>query len=149
MGMDVYGKKPTSDVGAYFRRNVWGWHPLAELVCALAPALAGKCRDWHTNEGFGLDAQDSTKLAAVLRAKLTDGTVAARVARRDARLAALPDETCRSCNGTGRRSDRGETCRNCNGTGKQRPSPAWYGVTVADVEAFASFVASSGGFEIH
>ena len=33
MGMDVYGNKN----GAYFRRNIWGWRPLAELDCKLEP----------------------------------------------------------------------------------------------------------------
>jgi hypothetical protein len=28
MGFDVYGKAPTAREGEYFRRNIWGWHPL-------------------------------------------------------------------------------------------------------------------------
>ena len=43
MGMDVTGNNPKTDAGVYFRRNVWGWHPLAELVCKLAPDIASHC----------------------------------------------------------------------------------------------------------
>ncbi|QOR55575.1 MAG: hypothetical protein UMS36scaffold28_65 [Phage 59_13] len=28
MGMDVYGVKPKSKQGEYFRNNVWSWRPL-------------------------------------------------------------------------------------------------------------------------
>lgn len=148
MGMDVFGKRPTSEVGAYFRRNVWCWHPLADLVCRLAPELTAKCESWSTNDGYGLGARDSKKLAQIVRARLEDGTIAAFVARRDAQLAAMPDETCRYCNGTGRRGDPDATCNACDGAGKQRPSATWYRLSVADAEEFASFLESCGGFQI-
>jgi len=39
MGMDVFGKHPTNDTGTYFRASVWGWAPLAEYLCDVAPHL--------------------------------------------------------------------------------------------------------------
>ena len=50
MGMDVYGYNGD----AYFRRSVWGWHPLATLITDLEPDIASDCRRWHTNDGDGL-----------------------------------------------------------------------------------------------
>ena len=53
MGMDVFGKNPTSEVGKYFRRNVWHWRRLADLVCRVrtgahfeVQALAVERRRW-------------------------------------------------------------------------------------------------------
>lgn len=43
MGMDVYGKEPTSDEGVYFRATVWGWGPLYV-------AMERSCRDLLSKE---------------------------------------------------------------------------------------------------
>lgn len=75
MGMDVYGKKPTAEIGEYFRNNIWHWHPLADLCQALAPDITKACDGWHYNDGDGLDADAATALAAVLEQRLADGTV--------------------------------------------------------------------------
>lgn len=32
MGFDIYGRKPSSDAGKYFRNNVWWWRPLRMLI---------------------------------------------------------------------------------------------------------------------
>jgi len=71
MGMDVIGRNPRDGVGNYFRNNVWRWHPLAEYGCEVAPEIAAKCRHWHSNDGDGLDAEDSIRLADLLQ-KETD-----------------------------------------------------------------------------
>ena len=36
MGMDVFGKNPTDEKGAYFRNNVWFWHPLWDYCLHLS-----------------------------------------------------------------------------------------------------------------
>ena len=76
MGMDVCGMKPTSKVGRYFGRPAWTWHPLADCVLALAPLEASGCRDWHCNDGDGLEAAQSVKLADKLDALIESGAVA-------------------------------------------------------------------------
>jgi len=50
MGMDVHGRRPRSETGAYFRANVWTWHPLAEYIEDVAPELASRCKRWHYND---------------------------------------------------------------------------------------------------
>jgi hypothetical protein len=40
MGMDVYGKKPTTEEGKYFRNNIWFWGMLAEYIYEVAPTIA-------------------------------------------------------------------------------------------------------------
>src|SRR5947209_5860046 len=42
MGMDVFGRKPTSEAGEYFRANVWGWGPIHALMVELCSDLLGE-----------------------------------------------------------------------------------------------------------
>ena len=64
MGMDVYGRNATTKEGEYFRRNVWGWHPLAEFCQAIAPELCAKFEHWHSNDGDGFDNQEDCNALA-------------------------------------------------------------------------------------
>src|SRR5882724_1576204 len=70
MGMDVYGKAPKSEQGKYFRRNVWGWHPLADYCQKVAPEICSRCESWHTNDGEGLNEADALLLAMALQAQV-------------------------------------------------------------------------------
>lgn len=165
MGMDVCGKS-----GAYFRRNIWGWRPLAECVRHIAPDTSRKCKHWFSNDGDGLNARQSKALAVILETALGDGTIAAYIAKRNARLATLTDETCITCHGTGVRDDvvgreqgmpqqiietaghprHGETgwCNGCDGRGRTRPLATWYRLTEDDIREFAAFLRESEGFQI-
>ncbi len=169
--MDIDGRHPTSEVGKYFRRNVWGWHPLAEYCTKRFPAVTAACRDWHSNDGDGLNATQSKKLAEWIESDLADGMAEAYVKTRDASLADLPNETCEFCKGTGVRADavgvkesfhvrvinednhprRGKTgwCNGCNGRGWSRPIDAWYFLRVKDLEEWAAFLHACGGFKIN
>ncbi len=170
MGMDVYGKNPTAPEGEYFRRNVWGWHPLADLCLELAPETCAPCEHWHSNDADGLDARRSRMLGSGLEKLIEDGTVASYIAIRDAALKALPLEMCRHCNGSGIRTDEiarehglhtqvidepghprhGETgtCNGCNSRGTQPHRETHYHLDINDVREFAVFLKACGGFEI-
>lgn len=76
MGMDVYGKTPTSEKGKYFRSNIWWWHPLADYVTLIAPKETATCKAWHTNEGDGLNAADAFALADKLQIEIDSGRCA-------------------------------------------------------------------------
>jgi hypothetical protein len=89
MGMDVFGKAPKSPVGEYFRHNVWHWHPLARFICGTCPEEASACKSWETNDGDGLDADGSIRLAERLDILVSDGTAARVVAERDAYVSSL------------------------------------------------------------
>lgn len=156
MGMDVYGKAATAEVGTYFRRSVWGWHPLWEYVETAHPDIAALVEHGHDNSGDGLDADDAAELAARLRADVAGGRAANHVVERDASIAAMPQQECDVCSGTGQRPDglygvewKREGCNGCSGAGTRPPFDAWYSLTVEDVADFAEFLAHSGGFEIH
>lgn len=170
MGMDVFGKDPTDEVGKYFRRNVWGWRPLADFIIENSPIIAAKCEHWHSNDGDGLDADDARRLADHLDQMVADGTAEVYVTQRDADLAALSMERCELCEGTGIRRDRvgiehgqierlietpghkrqGQRgwCNACDDTGEREPWARSYFLEIDDIREFAAFARASGGFEI-
>src|SRR5204862_7327984 len=92
--------------GEYFRRNIGGWRPLADLCLAAAPKSCAPCEHWRTNDGDGLDGAHASMLAKELQALMADGTIQEYIRKRDERLRNLPDETCSLCNGTGIRNDK-------------------------------------------
>ena len=178
MGMDVYGKAPTSEVGTYFRRNVWWWHPLADLILDLAPAEAAPCQYWHTNDGDGLDAEQSVALADKLDQLMQACQVRGWIAEFNRQKEADPTETCFCCGGSGVRDDEigrqmgqpdraipvdakdlddkgrhpraGQKgwCNGCDGRGYMTSAVASYHITFEDVVEVRDFLRASGGFEI-
>lgn len=159
MGMDVYGKNPKTPAGEYFRNNVWWWRPLAEYVCQVAPAIAQNCQYWQSNDGDGLGARDSIKLAEVLQAEIDAGRTAEYAAAHTARLAAIPREPCRFCESgitTQKIADTypayqthvGKTCIQCGGVGTVESGDAAYPFSVENVQEFIGFLRHCGGFKI-
>lgn len=158
MGMDVYGKNPSGPKGEYFRRNVWGWHPLWDLIEEMVPWVPIKVASGHTNDGYGLDADDAAALAATLKGLLDSGQVAEYIEKRDHHLADMPDIPCEYCGATGTRTDevgvkmgmdKKHWCNACDGKGTQQDPRRAYQVSIQDVAEFAEFVRQSGGFSIY
>lgn len=172
MGMDVYGKNPTAEAGEYFRRNVWGWRPLWEFVQQIHPEIANLVEHGHTNDGDGLGAEESLKLAEALKEDIATGTADEYVNQRNAYLASLERPVCDLCSGTGIRTDEigiqngmptrelspeiaaivgrtHGTCNGCSGEGKRDHFETNYWLEVDDIQQFSDFLESSGGFEIH
>lgn len=171
MGMDVYGKKATAEVGEYFRRNVWGWRPLWQYVNVCHPEIAGLVKYGHSNDGDGLNARKSKLLANEIRENLVNGKAHAYITARALYLSELPKETCEHCEGTGIRTDAigveygmperelapeiaiitGRThgfCNGCSGEGTKDPWETNYSIEITDLEEFANFLEHCGGFEI-
>lgn len=159
MGMDVYGRAATAEEGEYFRNNVWWWRPLARYCRSIAPAITARCRHWDTNDGDGLDASGATALADALQAEIDAGRCADYAASYEAKIKAMPDETCDLCQGTGTRQPLpirgagdpkagGIPCNGCGGTGAVRPPQTHYPFTEDNVQNFVRFLRASGGFRI-
>jgi hypothetical protein len=172
MGMDVYGKEPTSETGKYFRNSAWWWRPLWNYAHAVAPDIIDDKlhKSGHYNDGAGLDRSESIRLATRLEAEIATGRCAIIVNDYMAHLDGIPDEDCRLCHGTGVRTDaigaslgqhvrvidkpnhprHGQTgwCNGCDGMGHIRPSQTCYPIDVDNVQKFAAFLRDCGGFEI-
>lgn len=63
MGMDVYGRKPTTDAGEYFRANIWSWRPIHELIEKANVLPQKMVEDMGFNDGAGPDAEQALLLA--------------------------------------------------------------------------------------
>jgi DnaJ-class molecular chaperone len=155
MGMDVFGESATSPVGDHFRNNVWSWFPLAKYSISVAPAITSKCKNWLSNDGDGLNAADSKKLADILQVEIDSGRAAEFAKRYQAENDVLPDEPCDLCEGTGQRQpppQRGagdQLCNGCNGKGSVRPWATHDWFSVENVQSFVAFLRECGGFRIH
>lgn len=165
MGMDVYGQNPTSEVGSYFRNNVWWWRPLWSYCEHIAPDLIPKDNEGHLNDGWGLDAEGARALAQKLKEELDSGRCAEHAESYQRELKALLREPCDLCNGTGVRRDEiglehgfpeklnpytglKGWCNGCDGKGDKPPFAANYPFSTQNVAEFANFLEASGGFEI-
>jgi len=150
MGMDVYGNNPKSEKGEYFRNNCWHWRPLWEYCEYVAPDICKKVASPGTNDGDGLGARDSKKLAMVLESMIKSGQTKAYEIAYDAKQAALPDQVCEICNGRGIRYDMSVAngCNGCAGSGKRRPWAAEYPFSEENVKNWVAFLKECGGFKI-
>ncbi len=155
MGMDVYGRKPKNEVGSYFRRNVWGWHPLWSYCESLHEELVSSCEDGHSNSGFGLNNSKSIKLAKAIKEDIRSKRADLYIEERDSYLQNLPDEDCAYCDANGERTlQKDDTqllkkCNVCSGKKTVRPFATYYFLTVQDLKEFAEFLENCGGFNIH
>ena len=171
MGMDVYGKNAVNTTGEYFRRNVWGWRPLWDYCLDQHGELAEKVEHGHTNDGDGLDGEDSVVLARLIKTAIADGSASAYIESRNTRLANLERPECDFCKGTGIRDDKvgvehgmpdrelsaemkiltGRSHGDCNGCRGEGKTDAWetnYFLDLDDLTEFAEFLENCGGFQI-
>ncbi len=125
MGMDVFGKNPTSKDGEYFRANVWSWRPIHQLCeTVLKKQLPG----WAFNDGEGLETQEEcNQLADALEKYLKDFPLERIETESDMRVDA-----------------QGKVLRTGD-TGGQSA----YSTDRGHVEEFITFLRACGGFEIH
>lgn len=149
MGMDVYGRNPTSETGQYFRNNVWWWRPLADYIIEHYSDEIPRIQkvSWGTNDGEGLGKRDSIKLAKLLRRDLDNGVIAACAEKYEKDREQAPKVACIYCTAGVRKN--GAKCNNCEGTGKSLPWWTHYPFSVANMEEFERFLRDCGGFKIH
>lgn len=171
MGMDVVGVNPKSEKGEYFRNNVWWWHPLWTYCENTHSDLTSKVEYGHSNDGDGLDDDDSRELGLRLLMDIERGTTAEYEQEYRNYLASLPLEKCDFCDGTGIRTDEvgvengmatqeldeataillGRTHGTCNACRGQGQTTSWdtnYPFSIDNVREFAEFLLDCGGFQI-
>lgn len=153
MGMDVYGKAPTSETGVYFRSNVWWWHPLWEYCESEHPKLVANCPNGHVNEGGGLEAKEAVELGKALLRDLATGRVDEWEEQRKKALSQPQPCLCVRNDETpeaeiARTYAKANACSLCNGTGQMMPQSELYPFGAEMVQKFADFLVESGGFEI-
>jgi len=120
MGMDLIGISPTKKCGEYFRANIWWWSPLWEYCDQVAPEICEQVKHAYSNDGDGLDDEDSKALATVLLKEHKQGNTKKYQDERDTKIKALSEGSW--------------------GT--------HYGFDADFVKEFASFLRYCGGFNI-
>lgn len=144
MGMDVQGLLPSRPEGEYFGASVWRWRPLAQLLQELFPDETSGCTYWQSNDGDGLNATQSSRLAEALERAIGNGRVALWLRNFEHQKAGLPSRTCPRCNGVDY-----EDCSACNGTGELANIGTFYDLNMQKVKEFAVFLKHCGGFSIY
>jgi hypothetical protein len=158
MGVDIFGRAPTSQVGKLFNYNYDWWRPLADYCCSVAPDITNKCKYWQSNDD-GLDRKDALALAKRLEAEIMSGRTAMFAKRYGSVQETMPNVPCGYCAATGTREPaavlgagnpvRGSVkCTVCDGTGYVRPDCADYSFFVERVKEFVAFLKACGGFNI-
>ena len=159
MGMDVIGKNPKNETGEYFRNNAWSWGPLATYVCEVAPEITAKCKYWQSNDGDGLNGEDSIFLAGLLQKEIDSGRTERYARLRRSQIEQAPNQPCTLCESTGTRKpapERGAgdptkdgiVCNSCDGHGYVRPWVDDNPLSVKNVQEFVNFLRECNGFEI-
>ena len=148
--MDVYGTKPKNEKGEYFRNNIWYWRPLWDFCLETYPHIAGKVKSGYFNDGDGLNATDSKKLAKLIKQDLESGKVHQYSVERETYLNSLPLRGCEHCDSTGIRNDEyvKGTCNACKGVGQVKDWATQYPFDVNNVIEFQEFLDNCGGFSI-
>jgi len=161
MGMDVYGRQPISEVGSYFRNNVWWWRPLWDYCVTQHPDLTQEiAENGHSNSGDGLDAKNAYELGMRLQNDIDSGIVADYEKEYKEYLESLPLLDCEYCSTTGQRfwpansigndtdKDVYRECNSCSGSGKVNDFSTNYPFSIENVQEFSKFLVCSGGFNI-
>lgn len=133
MGMDVYGKAPASERGAYFRANIWSWRPIHELIEQTNVLPQKMVEDMAFNDGAGPDAEQAKLLAYALEmlvAGMDDDNEFVLSHEIDGPVADIIKHL------------------NEQGVSLVSPRGAVYSTDVAHVREFIDFCRDSGGFEV-
>lgn len=155
MGMDVYGRAPSSAIGTYFRNNVWWWHPLWNYCERIGDGIIDPDNLGHANDGWGLESSPTQALVQRLEQALTSGETERYAVAYRRRLAALPLEPCRICAATGTRAappaigPGPHPCNACNGHGQVPHFETHFPFAIDNVREFVAFLKDSGGFAIY
>lgn len=158
MGMDVYGRNPKSEVGQYFRNNVWWWHPLWDCCEHFFPEITSKVKYAHDNSGDGLNGRDARKLGFYLEKVINDGKVEKYIEAFNQVKEEAEPQTCFYCDNQyallEQSSDnqgylfKAEHCKICKGTGKVSNNIKSYSINLENVQNFSEFLKECGGFRI-
>jgi hypothetical protein len=84
LGVDFYGKAPSTKKGKYYQNSWWSWCPLVEYIFEVAPDIASHCAHLDIHDGeHGLDARGRLRLPTNCRQKSTIAAALRGISRGD------------------------------------------------------------------
>ena len=145
----------SANPGSYFRRNVWGWRPLWQFACVIAPDILDDQDEQSGgfNDCYEIEAEKAVALADRLVEAIGDGRLDAYLELERKELSEIPLRPCPRCTGSGWEPDSSmeegeDECITCHGQGHMPAMATYYRFGVEDVQDFEIFCRESGGFEI-
>lgn len=149
MGFDISGIKPKTEVGIYFRNNLYWWPPLWVYIChycddILTPGQAG---EGHWNDGVEIQAWQAELIAERLQRLLASGEPRELEKEWKEAYDLVPNIECPVCKGAGLTEEE-LVCHCCNGEGLVKAEHDLSPFAESNVKAFADFCKDSGGFRI-
>ena len=90
MGRDLKGRNYTSPEGRALSLNVWSWGILVKFVWMFAANEAALCKDWASDDSEGMNAEETAKLVAKLKAARDRGAVANFIAMHPEGVSDMP-----------------------------------------------------------
>ena len=141
-----------TNVGYYFRNNVWWWRPLWMYVADVCSDVLSEeeVEAGHSNSGYLYTEEQAEKIAQLLQRELILGNTLEYQKEYQDELDNLEQVDCNLCNTTGVRNDdyvQGQ-CNGCAGTGKTDSFAKSYPFDAENVQEFQRFVQASGGFRV-
>ena len=141
-----------TNVGYYFRNNVWWWRPLWMYVADVCSDVLSEeeIEAGHSNSGYLYTEEQAEKIAQLLQRELILGNTLEYQKEYQDELDNLEQVDCNICDTTGMRNDdyvQGQ-CNACAGTGKTDSFAKSYPFDAENVQEFQRFVQASGGFRV-
>jgi hypothetical protein len=162
MGVDISGRKPTTNEGDYFRANWWGWRPL-NAICELASYNSKLKIDfsyWGSNDGKGLKTQKQCdKLADAIELLISENPeYNENLSDDDDRIYICLGSWCEAGTGKFIGSEREHILNQQYEYGKLLFRPvvtpdgtlveSSHGTSLGRIKEFVTFLRGCGGFEI-
>ncbi|NTV13461.1 MAG: hypothetical protein HGA96_05960 [Desulfobulbaceae bacterium] len=148
MGFDVFGTKPKNKNGEYFRNNVWYWYPLWDYIFSIGLLKNKEHRQGQYNNGLFIKNKKAKLISRSIFKHIQNGATDRYVNKYLTQRDSLPDERCSICNGRGTEAETDKICSCCDGKGLVPNHGRNNQITKENIEEFAKFCESSGGFQI-
>lgn len=136
MGMDLTGLKPTNSAGKYFHNTIWGWIPLWEYV-------ANECSDILTERDITLGGSNSGHRVSRTKADAIAKRLHSLIGT--GKTQAYAEGVHRSSLSRPKAPALANARKVARALGAAAEPPQF---SVENVQDFADFCVSSGGFEI-
>jgi hypothetical protein len=154
MGMDVYGKNPSSKDGEYFRACVWSWRPIHVIIGMTGVVDEKTLNSMACNDGAGLENQARcNQLADAIENVMKNdnlkaaGFILVKNGKEDDIEICFPPEGDFLVTGKGRFVNDADLATMTEEEKQALKSP--YSTSYSHLKEFIVFLRACGGFEVN
>lgn len=132
MGYDLFGHKPKSEQGEYFRASIWSWPSIHMLIADTGVLNSDELEGILYNDGQVISKEKSLLIAASIEARINEYEEGFEFVNLDSPIAKMGDELLKAFVG------QGVTIQNNTSRFVDLPY----------IKEFIDFCRDSGGFEV-